>query len=114
MIKLLILLAVAMVVPVFFVLTWLISSYNWLMALRNRFTYAAKELDAQLQRRNQLLQANAESDRLADELASTEQKISSARQTYNDAAKLYNARRQTIPGRWIASLFGFGPPPILD
>lgn len=46
---------IAIVVPVFFVLIYVISSYNRLVALRNRFKNAFAQIDVQLKRRHDLI-----------------------------------------------------------
>ncbi len=53
------------------------------------------------------LKASANFLALQEELASTENKISFARQAYNDSVTRYNNRIQTIPSNIIASLAGF-------
>jgi len=51
----LIILVVAVVVPLFFILMWLASAYNRLVALRNRFKNAYAQIDVQLKRRHDLI-----------------------------------------------------------
>ncbi len=51
----LILVVVVVIVPVFFVLMWVISAYNRLVALRNRFKNAYAQIDVQLKRRYDLI-----------------------------------------------------------
>src|ERR1035441_2123175 len=43
------------VVPVFFVLMWIVGAYNLLVALRNRFKNAYAQIDVQLKRRYDLI-----------------------------------------------------------
>lgn len=43
---------------------------------------------------------------LQDELAGTENRISTARKDYNDAVKAYNTKIQTIPSSIVASMMG--------
>jgi LemA protein len=43
------------VVPVFFVLMWIVGAYNRLVALRNRFKNAYAQIDVQLKRRYDLI-----------------------------------------------------------
>ena len=50
-----ILVLVAIVVPVFFVLMWIVGGYNRLVALRNRFKNAYAQIDVQLKRRYDLI-----------------------------------------------------------
>ena len=53
------------------------------------------------------LKANENFINLQDELAGTENRISVARQDYNDAAKEYNTKIQSFPASIIARLFHF-------
>lgn len=46
---------------------------------------------------------------LQEELTATENRISFARQFYNDSVMAYNNRIQTIPSNFVAALFGFAP-----
>ena len=45
---------------------------------------------------------------LIEELTSTENKISFARQAYNDSVMSYNTDRETFPTNTIAGMFNFG------
>jgi LemA protein len=51
----LIILLVVVIVPVFFILMWVVSGYNRLVALRNRFKNAYAQIDVQLKRRYDLI-----------------------------------------------------------
>jgi LemA protein len=51
----LLLVVLVLVVPVFFVLMWLVGAYNSLVALRNRFKNAFAQIDVQLKRRYDLI-----------------------------------------------------------
>ncbi|BCU79058.1 LemA family protein [Luteolibacter sp. LG18] len=53
------------------------------------------------------LKANATIARLMEELTSTENKVSFARQAYNDAVMGYNIRREIFPANFIAGTFHF-------
>jgi LemA protein len=55
------------------------------------------------------LKANTNFLALQEELSSTENKISFARQFYNDEVNRYNASIQTFPNNTIAGQFGFKP-----
>src|SRR5436189_3424887 len=55
------------------------------------------------------LKANETMMSLIEELTSTENKISFARQAYNDAVMTYNTRREVFPTNFIANTFNFGP-----
>jgi len=55
------------------------------------------------------LKANTTMLNLMEELTSTENKISFARQAYNDAVMSYNTRREVFPTNFIANTFNFGP-----
>lgn len=52
------------------------------------------------------LKANQNFLQLQDELSHTENKISYARQRYNDVVLRYNNTIETLPGRWFAGLMG--------
>ncbi len=51
----LIIILAVLVVPVFFILIWLVGGYNRLVALRNRFKNAYAQIDVQLKRRYDLI-----------------------------------------------------------
>lgn len=53
------------------------------------------------------LKANQNMMQLQEELASTENRIAFARQSFNDAVMTYNTARQTIPTNIIANSFRF-------
>ena len=172
---------IALAVPVFFALIYLMSGYNKLVALRNRFKNAFAQIDVQLKRRYDLipnlvetakgylahergtleaviaarnsaasastraaanpgdpaamkelmvaegalsgtlgrlfalseaypqLKADTTMNNLMEELTSTENKVSFARQAYNDSVMTYNTARESFPANIIAGMFHFGP-----
>lgn len=53
------------------------------------------------------LKANENVGRLQEELTTTENKISFARQHYNDSVMRYNTKLQTIPTNMLAGMFSF-------
>ncbi len=53
------------------------------------------------------LKASENVKQLQEELTSTENKISFARQFYNDIATRFNISQQVFPGNIVASLFNF-------
>jgi LemA protein len=55
------------------------------------------------------LKANQNMMQLTEELTSTENKISFARQAYNDSVMGYNTTRETFPNVVFAGMFGFLP-----
>ncbi|MCL4797762.1 MAG: LemA family protein [Bryobacteraceae bacterium] len=55
------------------------------------------------------LKANTTMLSLMEELTSTENKVSFARQAYNDSVMTYNTRREMFPSSIIASMFQFAP-----
>lgn len=55
------------------------------------------------------LKANQNFATLQEELRSTENKISYARQFYNDSVTMYNTKLQVIPTNIISSMFNFTP-----
>lgn len=54
------------------------------------------------------LKANQNFLQLQEELSGTENKISYARQNYNDMVMLYNNKREMFPSNIIAGIFNFG------
>ena len=55
------------------------------------------------------LKANQNMLQLTEELTSTENKVSFARQAYNDSVMTYNTSRETFPAVIFAGMFGFLP-----
>jgi LemA protein len=55
------------------------------------------------------LKANQNMMQLTEELTSTENKISFARQAYNDSVMVYNTDREVFPSNLIAGMFNFAP-----
>jgi LemA protein len=53
------------------------------------------------------LKANQTMMQLSEELTSTENRVSFARQAYNDAVMIYNTIRETFPSVVFAGMFGF-------
>ena len=53
------------------------------------------------------LKANENFLKLQEELAETEDKVTFARQFYNDAVTIYNNKLQMFPGNMIGGMFGF-------
>ena len=53
------------------------------------------------------LKADRNMAMLMEELTSTENKVSFARQSYNDSVTTYNTKRETFPTNIIANMFGF-------
>src|SRR3954471_10316917 len=181
MIPVILIVLIVLVIPVFFIAVMVISSYNKLVSLRNRYKNAYAQIDVQLKRRYDLipnlvetakgyikheretlenvikarniaytaaqtaaanpgdaaamkglasaetglagtlgrllmvseaypdLKANQNMMQLTEELTSTENKISFARQAYNDSVMTYNTQREVFPANMIASSFNFAP-----
>lgn len=55
------------------------------------------------------LKANQNMMQLSEELTSTENKVSFARQAYNDSVMAYNTKRESFPTNILAGMFNFGP-----
>ncbi|NDG85312.1 MAG: LemA family protein [Proteobacteria bacterium] len=53
------------------------------------------------------LKANQNMQQLTEELTSTENRVSFARQAFNDSVTEYNVKRETFPNVIVASLCGF-------
>ncbi|MEY2407911.1 MAG: LemA protein [Verrucomicrobiota bacterium] len=179
--KIFLILLIALCIPIFFVLVFIMGAYNKLVALRNRFKNAYAQIDVQLKRRYDLipnlvetakgylqhergtleavitarnaassasnraaanpgdpaamkelmaaegtlsgslgrlfalseaypdLKANVTMNGLMEELTSTENKVSFARQAYNDSVMSYNTARESFPSNIIAGMFHFDP-----
>jgi LemA protein len=60
------------------------------------------------------LKANQNMMQLSEELTSTENKVSFARQAYNDAVMNYNNAREMFPSSVVAGMFNFAPAQLLD
>jgi len=60
------------------------------------------------------LKANQNMMALQEELSSTENKVSFARQAFNDSVMEYNTRRESFPQNVFAGVFGFGPAELLQ
>ncbi len=55
------------------------------------------------------LKANQNMMQLSEELTSTENKVSFARQAYNDGVMFYNNKREVFPNSFIANMYNFAP-----
>jgi LemA protein len=51
---------------------------------------------------------------LSEELTTTENKVSFARQAYNDAVTDYNNRRETFPANLMAGFMSFGSAALFE
>ena len=60
------------------------------------------------------LKANQTMMQLMEELTSTENKVSFARQAFNDSVMQYNITRESFPNSILAGMFGFGPAELLQ
>lgn len=60
------------------------------------------------------LKSNQNMMQLSEELTSTENKISFARQAYNDAVMHYNNKREMFPSSVIAGMFNFQPATLFE
>ncbi len=60
------------------------------------------------------LKANQNMMQLTEELTSTENKISVARQAYNNSVTTYNTGRETFPTNIVASLFNFAAATLFE
>jgi LemA protein len=60
------------------------------------------------------LKANQTSMQLMEELTSTENKISFARQAYNDSVMAYNTTREVFPNVIFAGMFGFSAAELFE
>ena len=91
----LILLLIALVIPTFFILMWLVGGYNRLVALRNSYRGAYTKLDAELKRRYDLIPDLVETAKgYIDNVRGSLAAVGAAR----DAAWTANVRAAQAPG----------------
>ncbi|MEW5758254.1 MAG: LemA family protein [Candidatus Omnitrophota bacterium] len=76
------------------------------IAAENLLTQTLRSLFAVVERYPDV-KANQNVLKLQEELTSTENKISFARQFYNDETRLYNTKIQTVPTNIVANFTGF-------
>jgi len=60
------------------------------------------------------LKADKQMARVMEELTSTENRISFARQAYNDSVTEYNTKREIFPTSIVAGVFNFAPAALLE
>lgn len=60
------------------------------------------------------LKANKNMMQLTEELTTTENKVSFARQAFNDSVMGYNNRREVFPSSVVANMFAFQPAQLLE
>jgi LemA protein len=60
------------------------------------------------------LKANENMMQLSEELTTTENKVSFARQAFNDSVMTYNNLREQFPGNFVAGWFAFQPAELLE
>ncbi len=76
------------------------------LAMNNQLTSTLKSLFV-LSEHYPELKANTNFMKLQEELSETEDKVTFARQFYNDAVTIYNNKLQMFPANIIAGMFGF-------
>jgi LemA protein len=84
-----------------------------LMGAENMLTGALGKLFALVEAYPDL-KANQNMMQLSEELTSTENKISFARQAFNDSVMYYNTQREVFPSVIIANMFSFQPAKLLE
>ncbi len=60
------------------------------------------------------LQADENMRQLSEEIASTENRVSFARQAYNDAVMIYNTKLSVFPDMFVAQTFSFAAAPLFE
>ena len=60
------------------------------------------------------LKANENMMQLSEEITTTENKVSFARQAFNDAVMMYNNLREQFPSNFLAEWFNFTPAQLLE
>ena len=76
------------------------------LAMNQQLTSSLKTLFSVVENYPEL-KSNTNFLRLQEELSETEDKVSFARQFYNDAVTIYNNKLQMFPGNIVAGMFGF-------
>ena len=76
------------------------------LAMNNQLTSTLKSLFV-LSEHYPELKANTNFMKLQEELSETEDKVTFARQFYNDAFTIYNNKLQMFPANMVAGMFGF-------
>ncbi|MBE5884815.1 MAG: LemA family protein [Lachnospiraceae bacterium] len=76
------------------------------LAMNNQLTSTLKSLFV-LSEHYPELKANTNFVKLQEELSETEDKVTFARQFYNDAVTIYNNKLQMFPANMVAGMFGF-------
>lgn len=76
------------------------------LAMNNQLTATLRSLFVVSEQYPEL-KGNASFLRLQEELSETEDKVTFARQFYNDAVTIYNNKLQMFPANLIAGMFGF-------
>lgn len=89
------------------------SAMQGLMGAETALTGAMGRLFAVVERYPDL-KANQHMSQLMEELTSTENKVSFARQAFNDAATFYNTARESFPTLLIAGPMGFQPATLFE
>ena len=82
-------------------------------AQENLFNEALSRLNLVVERYPEL-KADGQMSRVMEELSSTENRISFARQAYNDAVTEYNTKREVFPTSIVAGIFNFAPATLLE
>ena len=105
---------------------YVIGVYNKLVNARNKVKDQFAQIDVQLKRRSDMipnlvetvkgyalseaypeLKSNENFLSLQKDLKETEDKLSYARQFYNDSVLMYNNTREKFPSNIVANIFGF-------
>ena len=89
------------------------SSVSEKAALDNQLSETLKTIMA-ISENYPELKANQNFSELSEELRNTENKISYARQFYNDTVTMYNTKLQVVPSNIIASMFKFKPRDLFE
>ena len=117
MFRLIFLIGIGLVIPLFFLLLLVSSSYHKLRSLQKGCHKALDELaaaesalkDTQKKLSGAERQLQDPAINALKELALMEKKTASARQIYNEAVVNYDTFRRAFPHNIVAGLFGFGP-----
>jgi hypothetical protein len=99
---------IALIIPLFFVLMFVMSTYNRLAALRDRCRRSRAAV-ANLRERRANLLANPDQSGRDRELKRLDQELASTFQGYNDLATEYGEACRKFPIKLVAGALGFRP-----
>jgi hypothetical protein len=99
---------IALIIPLFFVLMFVMSTYNRLAALRDRCRRSLAAVTSLRERHASLMAGHNQKARDL-ELKRVDQELASTLQSYNDLAAEYNEACREFPINLVAGALGLSP-----